>query len=125
MEANSNEMVQAFNKIARQHPSKIALKYSNKETKRSRGLQWITWKIKVEKKLSDYNLKWDSAIEMTKNKECWNGFCEKMLLMNKLVRTGLKVKKIFSYANTGSYSVVLTFLLFNGFGSFSWCSTFK
>lgn len=43
MESNnkiiSNEMAQVFNTITRQHPSKIALKYLNKEIKSPLGLQ--------------------------------------------------------------------------------------
>ena len=71
-------MAQVFNTITRHYPSKIALKYLNKEIKSPRGLQrghlrneW--W----EKNLNDYNLIWNSAVEYAKNKERWNHFYKK------------------------------------------------
>ena len=51
---------------------KTALKYLIEETKRFQGEQRTVLKKMMEQNLNVYNLNWDLAVEMTKNREHWN-----------------------------------------------------
>ena len=72
----ATKLVWPYDPTAIQHSSKIALQHAPKPTIRPRGQQKTTWTSMMKKRFQEYDLKWEEAYDMAKNRIEWRKFVE-------------------------------------------------